>query len=387
MVPQTAPGNGIFSQTYTYTYTMEGKPLDHLTLSGKGMYSNDPPGPAKANVTETYKTDPLKWLTSNGSYSLDFQQEQALGSESPDEVHTASANVEATPLSWLKLSTQPSMRLDILADYGKMVSENLHQNYRAALTPSFGSLSGDYTLDQYWTWDASTAGFPQNFNQQTETIDLAARKPLGRVTEEVTYKRVNQQQDNISAGTNTSSQSLNQTETDSTNWNTGSFLTLTFTHTYNQLDQSSPGQGNATNPLLPNGVNSFNGGFSGTLMNAETWSHSFTGRFTEQMTKELSIYEEGGYTHTVDVMQGGTVETYSPAAGFTWKIGSALNWTAGYQYNGSSGEVSTVIQKAQTTLTAALNPGTNLSLSWNWTRSDDPFVVNQQGNVSYAMNF
>lgn len=188
MVPQTAPGNGIFSQTYTYTYTMEGKPLDHLTLSGKGMYSNDPPGPAKANVTETYKTDPLKWLTSNGSYSLDFQQEQALGSESPDEVHTASANVEATPLSWLKLSTQPSMRLDILADYGQMVSENLHQNYRVALTPSFGSLSGDYTLDQYWTWDASTAGFPENFNQQTETIDLAAKKPLGKVTEELDGK-------------------------------------------------------------------------------------------------------------------------------------------------------------------------------------------------------
>ncbi|HEY5039813.1 MAG TPA: hypothetical protein VIJ93_12145, partial [bacterium] len=384
-VPQTAPGNNIPSQTYTYT--MEGKPFDHLTLTGKGTYSDAPPGPTKANMTETYQADPFKWLKSNGSYSLDFQQAQALGATIPDQIHTGSGSLEVTPLTWLKLSAQPSFRLDVLAGYGNTLSQNFHQNYRAALTPSFGNLSGDYTLDQFWTWDGSTAGFPLNFYQQTETINVAAKKAFGKVSEEVSYKRSNQNQQNISPVLTTSSHTLNQTETDSTSWSASTLLTFTFTHNYNQLNQDSPGQGNLTNPLLPNGTDTFNTAFAVNPLNAFTYSHTFTGRVTEQFTKTLSIYEEGGYTKTVDVLQGGAVDTYSPAAGFTWKPGSFLNWTASYQYNGSSGEVSTTIQKAQTTLAAALNPASSLSVNWSWSRADNPFIISQQGTVAYTMNF
>jgi hypothetical protein len=153
------------------------------------------------------------------------------------------------------------------------------------------------------------------------------------------------------------------------------------------LNQTSPGQGDIANPLLPNGSDTFNTTFTTTSLNASTWSHTFSLRITEQVDKNFSCYEEGGYTHTHDDLQGGDVDTYSPAAGFTWKLGSVLNWTLGYQYNGSSGEVSTVIQKAQTTLSATLNPGATLSLTWNWTRADNPFVQSQTGNVAYTMNF
>ena len=86
LVPTTMPGNNIFSQTYTYI--MVGMPVTHLTLTGKGTYTNAPPGPAKADLTETFKTDPYKWLTAGGSYSLDFQQTTVLGSNSPDQVNT-----------------------------------------------------------------------------------------------------------------------------------------------------------------------------------------------------------------------------------------------------------------------------------------------------------
>ncbi|HJT24009.1 MAG TPA: hypothetical protein VJ873_05500, partial [bacterium] len=385
LVPVSTPGTGILSQTYTYT--VEGSPVSHLTLTGKGSYSNAPPGPAKANLTQSYKTDPLPWVNSNGSYSLDFQQTQALGATVPDDVHTASGSLEVTPEKWLKLSAQPSMRLDILSQSNTTISRNFHQNYKAVLTPSFGSLNSDYTLDQFWTWDTSTAGFPLNFQQQTETINVAAKKPLGKVQLEAGYKRVDQNQSNISAGNTTTTETLNQTENDSIAWNASTIFTFSLSHTYNQLNQNSPGQGNISNPLLPNGSDTFNTTYPTNSLNAFTYSHTFTGRVTEQLLKELSVYEEGGYTRTVDVLQGGTVDTYSPAAGFTWKLASVLNWTASYQYNGSSGEVSTTIQKAQTTLSAALNPGANLAANWNWTRADNPFVQSQQGTVSYTMNF
>jgi hypothetical protein len=386
LVPQATPGNNIPSQTYTYT--MEGKPLAHLTLTGKGSYTDAPPGPSQANLTESYQTDPFKWLVSNGSYSLDFQQTQILGNEAPDQVHTGSGNVDFTPLSWLKLSAQPSFRLDLPAGYGgKALSQNFHQNYRAALTPSIASFNGDYTLDQFWTWDGSTPGFPLNFEQQTETINLSAKKNLGKFSLVVSYKRSDQDQQNISASSATSSRTINQNENDSLSWNASQLLTFTLSHSYNQLNQEAPGQGNLDNPLLPNGTDSFNSAYPVNPQNASTYSHTFTGRVSEQITKALSIYEEGGYTHTVDVLQGGTVETYSPAAGFTWKLASALNWTTGYQYNGSSGEVDTTIQKAQTTLSASLNTASTLALNWNWTQASDPFLVNQQGTVSYTMNF
>lgn len=385
LVPTATPGNDIFSQTYTYT--IEGKPVSHLTLTGKGMYSDAPPGPTKANLTQAYQTDPFPWLKSNGNYSLDFQQTQALGNETPDDVHTASGSLEATPLKWLKLTAQPSLRLDILAQYNHLVSQNYHQNYRSALMPSFVSLTTDYTLDQYWTWDSSTQGFPMNFEEQTGTLNLAAKKSMGKVQLEAGYKRVDQTQNNISSGPSTTTHTLTQTENDSIAWNANTVLTFTLSHAYNQLNQESPGQGNISNPLLPYGADTFNTTYPTNSLNGSTYSHTFTGRVAEQVTKSLSIYEEGGYTRTVDLTQGGKVDTYSPAAGFTWKASGFISWTTSYQYNGSSGEVSTTIQKAQTTLSATLSPGALLAANWNWTRADNPFIQSQQGTVSYTMNF
>ncbi len=384
-VPQTAPGNNIPSQTYNFT--MEGKPLDHLTLTGKGSYSNAPPGPPQAQVSATYQTDPLKWLNSNGSYSLQFQQTQALGATVPEDLHTGSGSLEMTPLTWLKLTTQPSFQLDILVPDGVTVSENLHQYYKAALTPGFGTFSADYTLDQYWTWDSSTAGFPLNFYQQTETTNLTGQKPLGQVNAQVSYKRVNEEQQNLSGGATIATQTLTQTENDAVAWTAGPIFTFTLSHTYNQLNQVSPGQGNIANPLLPYGPDTFNTTFSTNSLNAFTTAHTFSLKVNEQLSKELSIYEQGGFTETVDHLEGGTVFTYSPAAGFTWRPGNFLSWTASYQYNGSSGEVDTTIQTAQTTLSANLNSNTTLAVNWSYSRADNPFVLSQQGNASYTMNF
>jgi len=386
LVPSSTPGTGIASETLTYT--MEGKPIDHLTLTGKGTYSNAPVGPPTADLTESFKTDPWKWLNAGGSYSLDFQQTQVLGNNSPDEVHTGSGSVEATPLSWLKLSAQPTFRVDQLVDYDQSLSQNYHQYYKATMTPDFGNFSADYTLDQFWTWDGTTVGFPLNFYQQTETTNLAAKKPLLKgLTEDVSYKISDQTQNNYASTGNTTQETIDQTENDALAWNINAKYSLTFSHTFNQLNQSDPGQGNATNPLLPNGSDTFNTTFSTTGLNAQTFSNTFALRIAEQIKKTFSMYQQFGYTDTTDVLQGGTVNTYSPGFGFTWKPGTFLNWTASYQFNGSNGEVSTMIQTAQTVISATLTPGATMAINWNWTRADNPFVLSQQGTMAYTMNF
>ncbi len=180
---------------------------------------------------------------------------------------------------------------------------------------------------------------------------------------------------------------INQTENDALAWNINPKYTLTLSHTFNQLNQSDPGQGNATNPLLPNGSDTFNTTFSTTGLNAQTFSNTFSLRIAEQVRKTFSMYQQFGYTDTTDVLQGGTVNTYSPAFGFTWKPGAFLNWTASYQFNGSSGEVSTLIQTAQSVIAATLTPGATMAINWNWTRADNPFVLSQQGTMAYTMTF
>jgi len=212
-------------------------------------------------------------------------------------------------------------------------------------------------------------------------------KAAGQGFEEASYKRTDQNQDSLSGGSTTATHSLNQTETDSFTWNASTLITLALGHSWNRLDQDSPGAGDLENPLLPYGSDSFNTSYSTNSLNAHYYSHTFTGRVTEQVDKALSLWQEGGYTRTVDTLRGGTVDTYSPAAGFAWRPGTFLNWTGSYQYNGSMGQVSTVIQKAQSTLSASLNPGTTLSANWTWSRADNPFVLSQQATTSFTMNF
>lgn len=386
-LPQTQPGNDIFSQTYTLA--MEGKPIDHFSLTAKALYSSDPPGPPRTNVAASYQTDPLKWLTSSGNYTLEFDQRQVLNNNVSDQVHSASGNVDLNFISWWKLSFQPSIRVEILPDYGQEISENTHWGFRSSLNPSFGTLSGDYANDNFRNWDTSTVGFPFLFTQNTIAWEVAGKKGLtSNLSLTAGYKRSDQNQVNYAAATISSqTQTTNQNENDSLAWAASKELTFTFSHNYNQLNQSAPGQPIAQNPLLPNGPDSFSVNFPVNSVNVFTEAHTFTLRVTEQLSKSLSVYEEGDYTATTDVLQGGSVQTYSPAAGFTWKASSFLNWSGSYQYNGSSGEVATQIQKAQTTLSASLNTQTTLALNWSWSKASNPDLINQQGNMSFTMGF
>jgi hypothetical protein len=389
LTPQTQPGDNIFSQTYTLA--MEGKPVDHLSFTAKGLYSSDPPGPPRTNVSAGYQTDPFKWLTSSGNYTLEFDRRQVLTAVSTtDQIHSASAGLDVSLFPWWKLSAQPSLRVEVLQDYDQEISESLHQGYRSLVNPAdIGSLNVDYSNDRFRNWDTSTPGFPLLFIQSTEVWNISGKKGLfPNLALTGGYKRTDQSQVNYAAMTVTSqTKTLNQVENDALDWEVSKVFGLNLSHSYCQLDQDSPGQGNATNPLLPYGPDTFSSTFSTNNLNIATRAHTFTLRVTEQLMKDFSFYEEGGYTGTWDGLSGGYTATYSPGTGFTWKASSFINWTASYQFNGSEGQVSTVIQKGQTTLSASLNPQTSLALNWGWSQANNPNYVNQQGNLSFTTNF
>ena len=385
VVGTTHVGNNQPSQSYNLA--MEGKPLPKFSLTAKGLYSSDPPGPPKANVSSTYQTDPLKWLTSNGNYTLEFQQKQLAAGTSNERIHTGSGSLDLTPRGWIKLTAQPSFRLELMASPSLRVSENTRQDYRANLTPKWLGITGGYTVERFATWDPNTAGFPLNFFQKTLTANGTLRRTLGKVALEGSVKQSDQAQDTISGGTDSDRRTLTLNTQESANWTVVKGLALTGTHNFNRLKQDSPGAASADNPLLPYGADSFNTTYPTNSLNIYTKAHVFTGRVTEQVAKAISIYEEGGVTRTQDVIRGGRTMTYSPAAGFTLHPAAFLNWTGSYQFNGSRGEVATEIQKAQTALTAGLNASTNLSINWSWSKAIRPEVMSQQGTTSFTMTF
>ena len=371
----------------TYSLVLDGRPVNHFSLTGKGTWTSDPPGPPRSSVVGSYQTDPFRWVRSNGSYTLEFQQRQVSVGEVPERVHTGSGGLDLTPWGNLKISTQPSFRLEVLTD-GQRLSENSRQAYRATWNPKWMGLGSDYSIDKFATWDSTQAGFPLNFFQQTLSWNTTGRKALGtRWTWETGYKRSDQRQVTVAVGLPTDKKTLTQSVDNSINLNATSMLTLAVSHHYNQLNQDSPGQGNAPNPLLPFGPDSFNTGYSTNSLNIYTKAHTLTARSTERVTKVFSVYQEVGLTKTRDVIQGGTTNTVSPAAGFTWRPADFLNWTGAYQFNGSRGQVDTEVQKAQTTLSTNFNTTTSLALNWSWSKAVRPFVLAQQGTMSYTMNF
>ncbi len=387
----TATGNtrvGNNQPSQGYRLTAEGKPWDRLTLTAKGEFSSDPPGPHKANATGTFQSNPIKGIDTNGSYTLEYGRKAVNGVERGERIHTASGALDLTPRSWLKLSAQPSMRLELLLDPSLRVSESTRQDYRANATPSFVSLNGGFTLDRLANWDPSQVGTPLSFDQRTLTYQGGLKKNLPwHLALDASYKRTDQRQADFSAVTVTTNRNLTQNTQESLAWSALRWLTLTGTHGYTQVNHYAPGRGLADNPLLPYGADTFNSSYTTDILNLYTKAHAFTFRVTEQVAKPLSIYQEGGHTRTRDVIRAGLTRTYSPAAGFTWRPLGAFSWSGSYQFNGSRGQARTEVQKAQTTLTAALNSSTNLALQWNWARAIRPEVESQQGTMSYSMNF
>lgn len=372
----------------TYALTVEGDPFSRLTLTAQGTYTSDPPGPDRSRGAASFRVEPFSWLAADGGYSLEFEQRLAAGVDAPQRVHTGSGNVRVHPAPWFFVEAQPSFRLEVLSAGGRKISANTRQAYQGGFQPSFMNLNTLYARDRFTTWDASSPDFPLSFEQETETREIHGTKALGGNFEaEAAYQRVLQTQVNPLSAGEIERRTLNRKIRETLNTKLDGFWNFRLEYTFVELKQTAPGQGTVENPLFPYGPDTFNTTFSTVDVNIFTRAHTFTGRLAQQITPAFQVYQEGGYTRTRDELRGGLTHTLSPAAGFSWTPGDTFSWTASYQFNASSGQVGSRLQRAQTGLSAAFRGGGRLAVNWNFARAARPFLQSQQGTVNYTMNF
>lgn len=372
----------------TYALTLEGRPFSLLTLSTQGTYTSDPPGPARGRGATSFRGDFFSWFTADGAYSLEFEQHRTEGVEAPQRVHTGSGSARFLPAAWLKLEARPSFRLEVLSPGGQKISENIHQGYQGEFQSSFMNAGVLYSRDRFATWGSDAMDFPLSFEQETENRVVNGTKTFpGGVVAEAAYQRTLQNQISPLSPASSERRTWNRKIREALSAPLGGFGSIRLEHTFAMLEQTAPGGGIAENPLFPYGPDTFNTAFPTVDVNVFTRAHTFSGRLTENVTPSFSLYQEGGYTRTRDELRRGLTRTISPAAGFQWSPGGFLSWSGSYRFNFSSGQVETRSHQAQTTLSAAFREGAGLSVNWNFTRADRPFLQSQQGTVSYTMNF